>query len=64
MAATFSPDGSHLFAVSTGGQGVRLDVSPESWKRHACLVAGRDLTAHEWEEALPGRHYQAVCSGN
>jgi WD40 repeat protein len=58
----FSPDGAHLFAVSTGTQGVRLDASPESWKRHACLVAGRDLTAREWEDALPERSYRAVCS--
>ena len=35
-SAVFSPDGSHLFAVSTGGEGVRLDASPEAWKRHAC----------------------------
>jgi WD40 repeat protein len=64
VTAAFSPDGSHLFAVSTGGQGVRLDASPESWKRRACLVAGRDLTAREWEDALPERPYQAVCSGD
>jgi WD40 repeat protein/DNA-binding SARP family transcriptional activator len=62
VSAAFSPDGSHLFAVSTGGQGVRLDASPEAWKRHACVVAGRDLTAQEWEDALPERPYQAVCS--
>jgi WD40 repeat protein len=64
VTAAFSPDGSHLFAVSTSGQGVRLDASPESWKRRACLVAGRDLTAREWEDALPERPYQAVCSGD
>jgi WD40 repeat protein len=64
VSATFSPDGSHLFAVSTRGQGVRLDASPEAWKRHACLVAGRDLTVREWEELLPERPYRAVCSNN
>jgi WD40 repeat protein/DNA-binding SARP family transcriptional activator len=62
VTAAFSPDGSQLFAVSTRGQGVRLDASPEAWKRHACLVAGRDLTAREWDELLPERPYQAVCS--
>jgi WD40 repeat protein len=62
VTAAFSPDGSHVFAVSTSGQGIRLDASPESWKRRACLVAGRDLTAREWEDALPERPYQAVCS--
>jgi hypothetical protein len=37
-------------------------VSVEAWKRHACVVAGRDLTAREWDDALPDRPYQAVCS--
>jgi WD40 repeat protein/DNA-binding SARP family transcriptional activator len=63
-SAAFSPDGSHLFAVSTRGEGLRLDASPEAWKRHACVVAGRDLSAREWEDALPDRPYRAVCSGD
>ena len=62
-SAALSPDGSRLFAVSTSGPGISVDLSPEAWKRHACLVAGRELTAREWEEALPGRSYRAVCSG-
>jgi DNA-binding SARP family transcriptional activator len=40
------------------------ELSPEAWKRHACLVAGRDLTPREWEQALPEQPYQAVCSGD
>ena len=63
-SAVFSADGSHLFAVSTGAEGLRLDASPEAWKRHACLVGGRDLSAREWEDALPERPYRAVCSGD
>jgi WD40 repeat protein len=64
VTAAFSPDGSHVFAVSTNGEGISLDASPESWKRRACGVAGRDLTAREWDDALPERPYQAVCSGD
>jgi WD40 repeat protein len=64
VSAAFSPDGSYLFAVSTGVQGVRLDASPEAWKQHACVVAGRDLTAREWEDLLPERPHRAVCSNN
>jgi WD40 repeat protein len=64
VTAAFSPDGSDVFAVSTSGEGISLDASPESWKRRACGVAGRDLTAREWEDALPERPYQAVCSGD
>ena len=62
ITAAFSPDGAYVFAVSTSGDGIRLDASPESWKRRACGVAGRDLTAREWEGALPDRPYRAVCS--
>ena len=63
-SAALSPDGSRLYAISTRGEGISFDMSPEAWKRHACLVAGRELTAAEWEEALPGRPYQSVCSGD
>jgi WD40 repeat protein/DNA-binding SARP family transcriptional activator len=62
-SAALSPDGARLFAVSTRGQGIRFDMSPDDWKRHACHVAGRELTAAEWSAALPGRPYRAVCSG-
>ena len=62
-SAALSRDGSRLFAVSTSGRVISFDMSPEAWKRHACLVAGRDLTAAEWSDALPGRPYRAVCSG-
>ena len=61
-AADLSPDGSRLFAVSTGRRAVRWDVAPEAWKRHACRVAGRELTHREWRDALPGRPYRTVCA--
>jgi WD40 repeat protein len=63
VSAALSPDGSRLYAVSTTGEGISFDMSPEAWKRHACLVAGREPTADEWRGALPGRPYEAVCSG-
>jgi WD40 repeat protein len=63
VSAVFSPDGSYIFAVSTGLRGVRLATDPEVWKRHACLVAGRELTPREWKDALPERGYRAVCAG-
>jgi WD40 repeat protein len=62
VSAAWSPDGSYVFAVSTGLRGVRLAADPEAWKRHACLVAGRDLTQREWRDALAGRPYRAVCT--
>jgi WD40 repeat protein/DNA-binding SARP family transcriptional activator len=64
VSAALSPDGSRLYAISTQGEGISFNMSPEAWKRHACLVAGRELTADEWDEALPDRPYQSVCSGD
>jgi WD40 repeat protein len=61
VAAAFSRSGSHLFAIPSDGPAVRWDVRPEMWKRHACLVGGRDLTPTEWHEILPNRRYRRVC---
>jgi WD40 repeat protein/DNA-binding SARP family transcriptional activator len=62
VAAAFSHSGSHLFAVPSHGAAVRWDVRPDSWKRHACAVGGRDLTRTEWHESLPDREYRPVCA--
>jgi WD40 repeat protein/DNA-binding SARP family transcriptional activator len=62
-AAAFSPGGRYLFAVSTSGPGIRFDMSPDAWKRHACLVAGHDLTPSEWADAAPGRPFRRICGG-
>jgi WD40 repeat protein len=63
-SAALSPDDARLYAISTRGEGISFDMSPQAWKRHACLVAGRELTPAEWDQALPRRPYQAVCSGD
>jgi WD40 repeat protein/DNA-binding SARP family transcriptional activator len=60
-AATFSRDGRYLYAMSTTGDGIRLDMSPAAWSRHACQMAGRELTVREWQDALPGRPYRRLC---
>ena len=56
-----SRDGAHLYALPTTTNGVRLALSPEAWKDEACAVAGRELTAREWADALPSRKYLPVC---
>ena len=61
VAAMFSRDGSQLFAVSSGDRAVRLDTTVDAWKRHACAVAGRELTEDEWDDVLPDRTYTPVC---
>ena len=71
VSAALSPDGKRLYAISAGedwvpydnspDDGVSFDMSPAAWKRHACAVAGRDISAGEWEQALPARPFQPVC---
>jgi WD40 repeat protein len=63
-SAALSPDGSRVFAISTRGQGISFDLSPEAWKRQACLVAGRQLSTREWANALPNQPYRAVCQSH
>ena len=58
---SFTPDGAFLFAITDAGQAYRWDVSPASWARRACAVAGRTLTRAEWNDVLPGREYAPAC---
>jgi WD40 repeat protein len=62
VATTLAPSGDRLFAVSSQRRAVSWNISPAAWKRHACRVAGRELTRREWEEALPDRPYRPVCA--
>jgi WD40 repeat protein len=64
VSAQMAPDGRHVFATSAQGPASRWAISPEAWKAHACRVAGRDLTAREWREALPERAQQSICGGD
>lgn len=51
---TFSPDGSHIYALSEApgevnqGELVERDISDEGLVKAACAAAGRELTAGEW----------------
>ncbi len=61
IAAGFAPDGDSVIAVPHSGDAVRWDVRPSAWERHACLVAGRQLTEREWEDVVPGQAFRPVC---
>jgi WD40 repeat protein len=57
----FTPDGSRLVAAYDTGRAYLWDIRPASLTRHACQVAGRQLTRAEWDEFLPGRDYAPAC---
>jgi WD40 repeat protein len=57
----FTPDGRRLFVLDESGVAQRWEVSPDAWSRHACHVAGRELTRAEWEELVPDQDYRPVC---
>jgi hypothetical protein len=57
----YSPDGRRLLAISPVGPITLWDVDPESWKRRACSVAGRNLSRDEWRDFVGDRPYHATC---
>jgi hypothetical protein len=60
--AAFTPDGKRVIVMYVSGDGFAWDVTLAGWERQACAVAGRDLTRDEWDEFLPERSYERVCS--
>jgi WD40 repeat protein len=61
LAASLTPDGRRVFVVSETGSGWVWNVDPSDWETIACRIAGRSLTAQEWQEFLPDRPYHATC---
>ena len=61
-SARFTPDGRPLFKLFETGAAQRWEVSLDAWSRHACAVAGRELTRAEWQEFVPDQDYRRVCS--
>jgi WD40 repeat protein len=55
----FAPDGDLVIAYLADA--VKWPMDPRTWERFACRVAGRDLTAEEWNDVLPDRPYRQVC---
>jgi WD40 repeat protein/DNA-binding SARP family transcriptional activator len=62
VASILSRDGSYLYALPTGTEGMRLALAPHLWRDLACAIAGRELTRREWDEVLPDRQYREVCA--
>ncbi len=62
-AAAVFLDGSHTLIMATGsGTVLRWDTSVDSWVRHACKVAQRNLTADEWRQVFGDQiPYHQTC---
>jgi hypothetical protein len=50
----------HLVTLSREGTTEEWNLSPDSWERHACRIAGRNLTRAEWLQHIGGS-YRATC---
>jgi WD40 repeat protein len=59
--AGFDPRGSEILVASATGTVAAWDPRPEEAVKAACRIAGRDLTAQEWDTYLPGQARQKVC---
>ena len=62
VAGVLNRDGSYLYALPTGTEGMRLALTPRRWRDLACAIAGRELARREWDEVLPDRPYREVCA--
>jgi WD40 repeat protein len=62
ISSRFTPDGQGLFVLHELGSAQRWEMSPDAWSKHACRVAGRELTRAEWEQLVPDQDYRTVCS--
>jgi WD40 repeat protein/class 3 adenylate cyclase len=59
--AAFADQGSRVVVAYATGQAIVWDDVFTDWERHACTVAGRNLSPQEWHFFLPGRPLAAVC---
>jgi WD40 repeat protein/DNA-binding SARP family transcriptional activator len=59
--AVYTHDGSKLIAVYADGHGYIWPATAAAWARHACTVAGRNLTHEEWTRFVGSRPYTKTC---
>ena len=52
-----------LVVVHDDGTGNLWPTSIAAWERHACAVAGRNLTRAEWRQYVGGTTYRVTCPG-
>ena len=59
--AAVTADGRKLIVVYDDGSGAVWSLGVDAWRRHACAVAGRNLTREEWSRFLSGEGYRTTC---
>jgi DNA-binding SARP family transcriptional activator/WD40 repeat protein/energy-coupling factor transporter ATP-binding protein EcfA2 len=59
--AAMTADGRTMIAIYDDGSGAVWSLDVDAWKRHACAVAGRNLTREEWSRFLTRHRYRATC---
>jgi hypothetical protein len=56
-------DNGRTIVTFTESTGVGMwSIEPQRLLEQACMVAGRNLTRQELDDALPDRPYQRTCS--
>ena len=59
--AAYAAGGTRLIVVYDDGTGFAWPVAAADWERHACAVAGRNLTREEWTRFVTDRDYEQIC---
>jgi WD40 repeat protein len=59
--AAYRADGHTLILAYDDGSVISFDTDPTEWERHACEVAGRNLSIDEWHDAFGDRPYRQTC---
>ena len=60
----FQPDGESVLVAYEDGSVIQFATDPDAWIDHACRVAGRNLTEHEWRDAFGDGPYRETCPTN
>jgi hypothetical protein len=57
----YLPSSDGLLVAARDGRTWVADTRTERWPERACALAGRNLTAAEWEQFFPSRPYAVTC---
>ncbi len=58
---SFSRDGRYLAVGGRDNLVILWDIDQASWKRHACMIANRNMTMDEWNHFMDDEPYINTC---